>query len=192
MIYSYEIEGIRVETGDIICTQDGDNGNLSGQFWWLIGRLIPGDVDHIVIYVGPGGRCVEAGSQGKVITFDIPGNKWDPMTMRSQRGFMIDTFYGVARPLEGKGLSAPEIARVREQVAAYCLKQAKLQKPYNLNFLDSSTEKRFYCSQLAYKGYLRHGIDLNTGQGVPHIPGTSSILFPQEIWSGSPHESPGP
>jgi len=36
-----------------------------------------GDVDHVVIYVGPGGRCVEAGAKGKVITFDIIDNAWN-------------------------------------------------------------------------------------------------------------------
>jgi uncharacterized protein YycO len=80
-------------------------------------------------------------------------------------------------------------------VADYCLAQAAANKPYNLNFFDPDTERAFYCSQLAYKAYIAHGIDLNTGQGVPDIPGTSSIVFPQEIWSGCQHQrvaaSPG-
>jgi uncharacterized protein YycO len=50
------------------------------------------------------------------------------------------------------------------------------------------TEDAFYCSQLAYKAYLKEGIDLNTGKGVPHFPGMESIVFPQEIWSGCEHE----
>jgi hypothetical protein len=71
MIHTYEIEGLRVQTGDLLCTTDGGGADITGQFWRLIGKLIPGDIDHIIIYVGPGGRCVEAGAKGKVITFDV-------------------------------------------------------------------------------------------------------------------------
>ena len=62
MIYDYEINGVPVRTGDLICTTDGNDSPISGQFWFLIGMLIPGDVDHIVVYTGPQGRCVEAGA----------------------------------------------------------------------------------------------------------------------------------
>lgn len=65
-VHAYEINGIPVETGDLICTVDGNPSPVISQFWWIVGRLIPGDVDHIVIYVGPEGMCVEAGVlQGK-------------------------------------------------------------------------------------------------------------------------------
>ena len=47
---------------------------LPGEFWRLVGRLVPGDVDHVMMYVGPGGRCIEAGSRG-VIAFDMPDSK---------------------------------------------------------------------------------------------------------------------
>ena len=56
-----------------------------------------------------------------------------------------------------------------------------------MNFLDSDTEEAFYCSQLLYRAYLPHGINLNTGMDVPNIPGTDSIIHPQEIWSGCAH-----
>jgi len=88
----------------------------------------------------------------------------------------------VAYPLAGRGLSEEEEDRIRKSVAEYCLSQAQADKPYNINFLDSETEEAFYCSQLVYKAYMEHGINLNTGQGVPNLPGTSSIVFPQEIW----------
>lgn len=188
MIYEYEIDGLSVRTGDIICTADGaTNMDIKGQFWRLLGKIIPGAVDHIVIYIGPMGRCVEAGAKGKVITFEVKENTWDFEKMVEQRG-IIDTLYGVVYPLHGKGLSEAEITEIREAVAAYCLQQAKLEKPYNMNFLDSNTEKAYYCSQLAYLAYLKHGIDLNTGRGIPEIPGTESIIFPQEIWSGCGHK----
>jgi hypothetical protein len=185
VVYKYNLNGLQIETGDLICTTDGDSGDVTGQFWRIIGKLIPGEVDHIVIYVGPEGRCLEAGAKGRVIAFDIVGNAWDVNKMRAQRGPFIDVFHGVAYPLEGKGLNPAELAQIRENVAIYCL--APSGKPYNLNFLNSETEGAFYCSQLAYKAYLKQGIDLNTGIGVPDIPGTESIIFPQELWAGCSH-----
>ena len=97
---------------------------------------------------------------------------------------LIDTLYGVAYPLRDKTFSEDGKAKIRKSVADYCLAQAEAGKPYNFNFLDSQTDDAFYCSQLAYKAYLRHDIDLNSGRGVPNIPGTDSVIFPQEIWSG--------
>ena len=187
-MHEYEIGGIKLKTGDLICTQDGstDNTDIRGQFWRLLGMIIPGDVDHIVIYVGPDGRCVEAGAKGKVITFEIFDHVWDYRKMFDVRGIM-DNLYGIAYPLERLTLTDAAEARMREHVGEYCLRQAAAEKPYNLNFMNSSTEDAFYCSQLAYAAYLKEGIDLNTGKGVPAIPGTESIIFPQEIWEGCGH-----
>jgi hypothetical protein len=179
MIYTYNLEGLPIQTGDIICTTDMKLEIEAGEYWRLLGRLLPGDVDHIAIYVGPGGRCVESGGRG-VISFDLRGENWVPKKMVKHRGPFIDQLYGVAYPLEGRDLPEEDEQHIRTGVAEYCL--AQVQKPYNINFLDSDTEKAFYCSQLAYKAYIRHGIDLNTGQGVPNLPGTDSIVFPQEIW----------
>ncbi|HHC24380.1 MAG TPA: hypothetical protein ENK58_03045 [Desulfobacterales bacterium] len=182
-VYSYEINGIPVETGDLICTVDGDlsSDNIIGQFWWIVGKFVPGDVDHIVIYVGPEGRCVESGAKAKVITFEIPDRQWDGHRMLSQR-FLMDRLYGVAYPLAGTNRSSEKIRQIRLDVARYCLRQAEEGKPYNLNFLNSDTEDAFYCSQLAYKAYIRHGIDLNTEKGVPNLPFSKHIVLPQEIW----------
>jgi uncharacterized protein YycO len=184
MIYEYQVNGLMMQTGDLICTTDGGGADMKGQFWRLVGKLIPGDVDHIVIYLGPGGRCVEAGPKG-VSVFEISGSIWDSEKMADQRGDLIDELYGVAYPLQGKDLTEAQILSMREDVASYCL--AQLRKPYNIDFLDSSGEDAFYCSQLAYKAYLKEGIDLNTRIGIPNIPGTESIIFPQEIWSGCIH-----
>lgn len=184
MVYEYEINGVKLKSGDLICTQDGADGEISGQVWRLIGKLLPGKVDHIVVYTGPGGRCIEAGAKMKVVEFKAP-QKWDAYKLTGKRGPLIDTFYGIAYPLKSRGLSEEEENRIREKVVRYCEKQ--LGKPYNINFLNSSTTSSFYCSQLAYKAYLKQGIDLNTGKGVPRIPFTESIIFPQEIWSGCKH-----
>ncbi len=181
-VHTYEINDIPLKTGDLIATVDGNAAPIIGQYWWIAGRLIPGEVDHIVIYIGPEGRCVEAGATGKVIGFKVPDKKWDSNVMFKHRCF-VDELYGVAYPLSGSNLSDEKKQQIRLDVAQYCLDQARDRKPYNLNFLDSETEKAFYCSQLAYKAYIRHGIDLNTEKDVPNIPFTKSIVFPQEVWA---------
>ena len=187
-IHTYVIDGLKVQTGDLICTTTGGRSVFAGFLWRVFGMVIPGPVDHIAVYDGPGGRCVEAGAQLRVITFDITGNTWDDLKMVAVRGPLFDTFYGVVYPLAGRSLSGEEEARIRRSVARYCLRQAAAGKPYNPLFTESRTDKAFYCSQLAYKAYLEEGIDLNTGQGVPDIEGTDSIVFPEEIWAGCVHE----
>jgi hypothetical protein len=180
-VYGYQIDGLTVETGDLICTTDGNPSVLIGQFWWFVGKLIPGEVDHIVVYVGPKGRCVEAGAKGKVITFSVHDHHWDAASMFAQRN-MTDRLYGIAYPLAERGLSEKDVNRIRVDVAQYCLRQAKEGKPYNLNFQDCDTEEAFYCSQLAYKAYIRPGINLNTEKGIPNIPFSKNIVFPSEVW----------
>lgn len=184
MVYTYQIEGIALQTGDIICTMNGKPDILPGEFWRLIGRLVPGDVDHVALYLGPNGGCVEAGARG-VINFDIPNGSWNTERMARQRGLLFDTFYGVVSPIDNLQVSEDEEFEMRSRVALYCLDQVG--KPYNLNFLNPEREEAFYCSQLAYKGYQQIGIDLNTGLTMEQLPGTNGIIYPQEIWNGYPH-----
>ncbi len=186
MIYTYQIEGISLQTGDIICTMNGKPDILPGEFWRLLGRLVPGEVDHVAIYLGPNGRCIEAGARG-VITFNVPRGHWNTERMALQRGLLFDSFYGVASPLDGAEVAEDEEHELRATVAAYCLSQVG--KPYNLNFLNSETEEAFYCSQLAYKAYEQIGIDLNTGLALEQLPGTNAIIYPQEIWNGFSHRA---
>lgn len=184
MVYEHVFNELRVQTGDLLCMTDGDQDDLQGQFWRLLGTLLPGPIDHIVIYLGPGGRCIEAGPQG-VTSFEMAGSTWFAKPLAKQRGRLHDRLHGTAYPLQGRGLTPEEEQRTREQVAAYCL--AQLGKPYNLNFLNSETEDTFYCSQLAYRAYLSQGINLNTGMHLPGLPHTEKILFPKELWTGLPH-----
>ncbi|MGZ9224691.1 MAG: YiiX/YebB-like N1pC/P60 family cysteine hydrolase [Anaerolineales bacterium] len=184
MIYTYEIEGLTLQTGDIICTMNGKPDILPGEFWRLLGRLVPGNVDHVAIYLGPDGRCIEAGARG-VIAFDVPRGHWDTERMALQRGLLFDSFYGVASPLDCLELAVEEEHEMRTALAEYCF--AQVGKPYNLSFLNAETEESFYCSQLAYKAYQQISIDLNTGLALEQIPGTNAIIYPQEIWSGFSH-----
>jgi Permuted papain-like amidase enzyme, YaeF/YiiX, C92 family len=184
MIHTFEIDGLIVQTGDVFCTRNGKPDILPGEFWRLVGRLVPGDVDHVAIYLGPGSRCAEAGAHG-VILFDVPSGHWDSEKMVSQRGHLLDELIGAAYPLEGRGYLPDEQVSVRQEVAAFCL--AQVGKPYNMNFLDPEKEDAYYCSQLVYKAYLGQGIDLNTGLAMESLPGTNRIIYPQEIWSGCVH-----
>ena len=183
-IYTYQIEGIALQTSDIICTMNGKPDVLPGEFWRFVGRLLPGDVDHVAIYVGPNGRCIEAGTRS-VIKFTVFDGQWNTERMTRRRGLLFDTFYGVVSPLDGLQVSQAEEFEMRTRVAEYCL--AQVGKPYNLNFLNAETEDSFYCSQLAYKAYQQIGIDLNTGLAMEKLPGTNAIVYPQEIWQGFPH-----
>ncbi len=186
MIYTYEIEGIPLQTGDIICTMNGKPDILPGEFWLLVGRLVPGDVDHVAIYLGPDGLCVESGSRG-VNLFHVHHGVWHAETMTEERGLLVDTFYGVSYPLAGLELAEDEEILMRMKIAEYVL--AQVGKSYNLNFLNAESEKSFYCSQLAYKAYEQIGIDLNTGLAMEQLPGTNEIIYPQEIWDGFPHKA---
>ena len=184
MIYTYQINGMPVQTGDIICTMNGKPNILPGEFWRMVGRLVPGDVDHVAIYLGPDGRCAEAGARG-VITFDVLNGVWDTERMARQRGLLFDTFYGVVSPLDVLGYSDEDEVNMRTAIATYILMQVG--KPYNLNFFNPETEDAFYCSQLIYKAYQTIGIDMNTGLAMEQLPGANQIIYPQEIWEGFSH-----
>lgn len=184
MIHTCQINDLTVQTGDIICTMNGKPDILPGEFWRFVGRLVPGDVDHVAVYLGPHGRCAEAGALG-VVTFEVQGHTWDAELMMRERGHLVDTFYGAAYPLADRGLSPELEEQVRADIAAFCI--AQIGKSYNLNFLNSDTDESFYCSQLAYRAYLRCGINLNTGMAMESLPGTNRIIYPQEIWDGCIH-----
>jgi len=186
MIHTYQIEGLTLQTGDIICTMNGKPDILPGEFWLLVGRLVPGDVDHIAIFLGPDGRCVESGSKG-VNPFHLHNDIWDAELMTDERGLLLDTFYGVSYPFSGLQLAEKEESLMRMKVTEYCL--AQIGKPYNINFLNAESEKSFYCSQLAYKAYQQVGINLNTGLAMEQLPGTNEIIYPQEIWDGCVHRA---
>ena len=68
MIPSYKIDGLEIQTGDILCMAfDGDVPVNPGDYWRILGLLIPGEVDHVAVYVGPEGQCVEANVKGLII-----------------------------------------------------------------------------------------------------------------------------
>ena len=187
IIQTYSINKLPLQTGDILCLAFDTSQDIKlGDYWRILGVLIPGEVDHVAIYLGPGGRCVEASAKG-VYTFNLVDQQWTPKKMFKFRGKFKDRLIGVAYPLHNLDFSIEEETKIRLAVAEYCLKQAESKKPYNINLLDPHREDAFYCGQLAYKAYLPHGIDLNTNKGVANLPGTDRIIFPQEIWESCFH-----
>lgn len=189
-IFSYVINGLPVQTGDILCTQAGVEGAdqpeaiQPGEFWHWVGQLVPGEVDHVAIYLGPGGLCIESGPWG-VISFTVEAGWWNAPQMMSRRGNFVDTFYGVAYPLAGRGLPPEAEVRLRAEVAAFCT--AQLGKPYNKNLFNLDQDDSFYCSQLAYRAYQPHGINLNSRPEIKVLPLTQRIVYPQEIWDSCHH-----
>ena len=186
-IHSYWINNLQVQTGDILCLSfDSRDSIKRGDYWRILGLLIPGEVDHVAVYVGPDGRCVEASARG-VYAFDLEENEWSPEKMFKHRGRFKDSLIGAAYPLHDLDVSVDSEIKIRLSVAEYCLDQAKIGKPYNINLLDPDREDAFYCAQLVYKAYIQHGINLNTNLGVANLPGINNIVFPQEIWHGCFH-----
>ena len=55
---------------------------------------------------------------------------------------------------------------------------------YYPEFPPATTRRLNSKGQLAYRAYRNCGIDLNSNWGVPDIPGTDTVIFPQEIWEG--------
>lgn len=179
MISEYCINGRLLKTGDVISTKDGTN-SIYSLGCRALGVLIPGEVDHSILYVGPGGLCVESGIHG-VISF-VADSTWDSAHMNSERG-LLDTFYGASSVLAEHGLSDEEDKCIREFVRAYAL--GCVGKPYNIDFLDPDNEKAMYCSQLIYLAYKKVGIDLNVGESGIEGKWGDRIVFPQEIYDNT-------
>lgn len=156
MIHTHKFNGLTVQTGDILCTRNGTDDNWLGRIWHWIGYLVPGRIDHTILYVGPGGRCIEAGGKG-VIEFVMLGPIWDAPSVADTR-LLQDTLVAVAQPLQRLNLSPQEEAQIRMGVADYGL--AQIGKPYNPIFLNTVTDAAFYCSQLIYLAYREFGVDL--------------------------------
>lgn len=186
MVHSYEIGGLPVQTGDILCTRVGDVSILSGLVWRAFGAFVPGPIDHMALYVGPGGRCVESGPAG-VVVYDASDRTWGAQRMARERAWLTDILYGVAYPLAGRGLAPEDEVSIRSAVADYCLAQAEADRPYNFNFFNSRTEKSFYCTHLIYQAYLHSGIDLNSQRHFLGLARPDSLILPREIWEACEH-----
>jgi hypothetical protein len=181
MIHSYEMDGIRFKTGDVLITTDGDEASYLGRTWELAGSLLTGEADHALFYAGPGPKFIEAGPKG-IITYEMPGTHWNAEPLLTERLF-LDRLIGTIDPYEYLNLSPEREAEVRQGVIDYCL--ANLGKPYNYDFFDPDREDKFYCSQLVYKALLAvTGIHVHTSVDTP--PGIRRAVTPQEVWAGTP------
>jgi len=172
-LFEYLLDGLPLRTGDIVATVDGTEVTFRGQVWRLVGAVMPGDIHHVLMYVGPGPRFIEAGPSG-VIEFEMPESRWDSVPVADSRGGLMDRLHGVACPLFGKRITGEREAQVRRAAADYCL--AQVGKPYNRRFSDPYREDSFYCSQLLWRAYRRQGINLRArgrrreASGTHHLP----------------------
>lgn len=185
MIYSETINGIRVTSGDVICTTDGTDKSLMGKAWQMVGLLVPGRIDHTIVYIGPNGGCIEAGGKG-VIYFEMPNQTWNAESVAATR-LLHDSFVGVAYPLQGRNLSAQREAEIRKQVVQFCMEQ--LGKPYNINFFAPDLDAAFYCSQLIYQAYAAQGIDLLQNHTRVEAGELPLVITPQMIWDSTIHQA---
>lgn len=179
MVYEYTVNGRRVKSGDVLSTSDGTHSIYSVGYMAL-GKLIPGEVDHSILYVGPDGLCVEAGIYG-VITFNA-AHDWNSEEMFADR-CMLDTFRAASSVVVNRGFSIEKETAIRSFVRAYAL--GCVGKPYNINFLDPDNERALYCSQLVYLAYKKAGIDLNIGKTGKQGRWFDKVVFPQEILDNS-------
>jgi hypothetical protein len=118
------------------------------------------------------------------------GNRWNSEKLLHKRLF-VDTFVGVAYPLEGRRLPQRRQDRIRLSVATYCLSQAATGKRFNFNLLDATNPRRTYCSQLIVEAYRSEGIDLDSKRGTRAVPILRRAVLPESLWQGSPHREVG-
>jgi hypothetical protein len=181
LIHTHVFHTIPVKTGDILFTRDGEPESLFGKIWCLLGRILPGDLDHCALYLGPRVRFVESAANG-VVVVEMQGDQWNAKPCALER-LLVDELVGIADPLAGRGLTAQEEMRVREGVVEYCLKQAAQQKSYNLDFFNPEIDGAFYCSQLIYKAYQQYRIYLHKHVGAESESPLAPIVLPQDIWN---------
>jgi len=185
MIHRHRINGVPVRTGDILCTRDGDGKGWVGALWRALGSLVPGEIDHCALYVGPGNRFIEADARG-VSVLSMPGDCWNPEALLHHRLF-VDTFVGVAYPLDGRRIPQRQQDRIRMSVANYCLAQAASGKRFNFNLLDATNPRRTYCSQLIVEAYRTKDIHLDGKHAKKSLRTLRHVVLPESLWEGSPH-----
>jgi len=178
MIYSHRFNGVSAKTGDILFTRDGQEGSVFGEIWKLLGHALPGDFDHCAMYLGPGVRFVESAAKG-VVVVQFAGDDWDAIPYGEER-LLVDELIGVGDAIAGRGFTPEQENEIRENVVAYCLRQAAESKPYNLDFFNPDTDGAFYCSQLVYKAYKDQGIDLDPREENQEL--LQAIVFPADLW----------
>ena len=181
MLHTFSFNGVTAKTGDILFTRDGEEGSLFGEFWKLIGRMFPSEFSHCAMYLGPGIRFIESAAKG-VVVVEMQGNEWDGIRYGTER-LLVDELIGVGDPIAGRDISPARENEIREHVVAYCVEQAREQKPYNLNFFNPETDGAFYCSQLVYKAYQTQGINLHVHIGEDADSLLAPLVFPEDVWN---------
>ncbi len=178
MVFEETLEGKTIRSGDIIATVDG-GASLYGFLFKLIGIIVPGRPDHVAVYLGPDGMCVEAGPRG-VNQFRFFDAHWDTEKMLGQRS-IVDSLYGLRSLIEGRVTDVGSEKAIRSEIHRYVLEQVG--KPYNIFFCDPYREDSFYCSQLVFSAYRKVGIAIQFG--IIHPAFHVNIVTPEDVWKAS-------
>lgn len=181
MIYTHNFDGVTAKTGDILFTRDGESGSLFGAIWKVLGYVLPGDLDHTALYIGPGIRFIESAAKG-VVVVTMEGENWEGKRYGKER-LLIDELVGIGNPIAGRGISEEQEVQIRENVVGYCMAQVAEAKPYNLDFFDPETDGAFYCTQLLYKAYQSQGINLHVHQGDDSESLLAPLVLPKDVWN---------
>ncbi|KKK50999.1 hypothetical protein LCGC14_3119410 [marine sediment metagenome] len=141
------ISGLPVQSGDLLFTS----------CYWPPGVWLPGPIDHVLMYTGPGKRCIEAGPKG-VIAFDFVTG-WKGFRSRG----IWDRVYGVGYPTD------------KQRIARYAVKFCERQvgKPYDWLF-SKKTDTAYYCSELVFQAYQILGVRLGNVD--------NPIITPKNVW----------
>lgn len=97
-------------------------------------------------------------SRKKAKTVEAWHKSWSPIKQHGVRRY--NNNWGSRKKVYGLWVKKSNNTKY-VNAAKYAEKQADQKKPYNINFFDKKTTKKFYCSQLAWRAWKNQGHDID-------------------------------
>jgi len=97
-------------------------------------------------------------SRTKTNTVESWHKSWSPIKQHGVRFY--NNTWGKRKKVYGLWVKKSNNTKY-VNAAKYAEKQANQKKPYNLNWFDKKTTKKFYCSQLAWRAWKNQGHDID-------------------------------
>lgn len=110
-------------------------------------------------------------SRKKAKTVEAWHKNWSPIKQHGVRRY--NNNWGSRKKVYGLWVKKSNNTKY-VNAAKYAEKQADQKKPYNLNFFDKKTTKKFYCSQLAWRAWKNQGHDIDNIK-------IDSVVSPMEL-----------
>ncbi|TYS31046.1 YiiX/YebB-like N1pC/P60 family cysteine hydrolase [Bacillus pumilus] len=110
-------------------------------------------------------------SRKKAKTVEAWHKAWSPIKQHGVRRYTNN--WGNRKKVYGLRVNKSNNTKY-VNAAKYAEKQAEQKKPYNLNFFDKKTTKKFYCSQLAWRAWKNQGHDIDNLK-------VDSVVSPMEL-----------